>query len=80
MENEKKRLKIIMVLFGTSYLVRASFDLIIGIYLVEFQKLSEDYPGFFELGQSINFVLTDIVPLLSFFKMHDQVYGENAEG
>ena len=36
MENEKKRLKIIMALFGTSYLVRASFDLIIAIYLVEF--------------------------------------------
>lgn len=80
MENEKKRLKIIMALFGTSYLVRASFDLIIAIYLVEFEKLSIDYPGFFELGQSLYFVLTDVVPILSFFRMHDQVYGENAEG
>ena len=80
MESEKKRLKIIMTLFGTSYLVRASFDLIIALYLVEFMKLSTSHPGFFELGQSLYFVLTDVVPILSFFRMHDQVYGENAEG
>ena len=49
MEKEKKRLKTIMIVFGTSYLLRAGFDLTIGIYLVEFQQLSSDYPGFFEL-------------------------------
>ena len=80
MEGEKKRLKVIMYLFGASYLLRATFDLIISYHLVRFYDLSVNYPGFFELGQSLYFVLTDVVPILSFFRMHDQVYGENAEG
>jgi hypothetical protein len=80
LEQEKKRLKIIMTLFGTSYLLRAACDLIIAIYFSEFMKLSYEYPGFFELIQSVYFIITDVVPILSFFRMHDQVYGETEEG
>ena len=36
LENEKKRLTIIMTLFGTSYIVRSAFDMILGIYAIEF--------------------------------------------
>jgi hypothetical protein len=67
MEKEKKRLMIIMLVFGSSYLLRAGFDLTIGIYFVEFQQLSSDYPGFFELIQSVYFILTDVVPIMSYF-------------
>lgn len=80
MENEKRRLKILMIFFGTSYLLRAIFDVSISIYYIEFQKLSETYPGFYELLQSLFFGLSDVMPIISFFRMHDQVYGENAEG
>ena len=80
MENEKRRLKILMILFGSSYLLRAIFDVSISIYYTEFQQLAQDYSGFFELGQSLFFVLSDVLPIISFFRMHDQVYGENAEG
>ena len=81
MDNEKKRLKTIMMLFGTSYVLRAGFELSIGIYMPEIQKLAGEYPGFFELGQSVYFVLTDLIPLIAFFHMHHTLYGdENAEG
>ena len=79
MENEKARLKIIMTVFGTSYLVRAAFDLVIGVYFVGYQDLSANYPGFFELLQSLYFVLTDLIPICSFFRMHHQVYREEQE-
>ena len=36
MEVEKRRLKIILVVFGSSYLIRAAFDLSIAFYMVEF--------------------------------------------
>ena len=36
MESEKKRLKIIMILFGTAYILRAGFNLTIAIYMSEF--------------------------------------------
>jgi len=49
LETEKKRLRIIMFVFGTSYFLRAGFDFAIASYYIEFQKLSVDYPGFFEL-------------------------------
>lgn len=71
MEGEKKRLKIIMTLFGTSYVLRAGFNLIIASYMLEFQSFSNNYPGFFELMQSMYFVVTDVIPILSFFRMHD---------
>jgi hypothetical protein len=80
MESEKKRLKKIMALFVTTYFLRAIIYLVIGLQLVEFQKFSSDYPGFFELIQSLYYVLIDVVPFILFFRMHDQVYGENAEG
>ena len=35
MENEKKRLKTILMLFGTSYVFRAGFELTLGIYMLE---------------------------------------------
>ena len=76
MENEKKRLKIIMTVFGTSYILRAAFDLIIGLYLLEVQTFASDYPGFFELAQTMYFIVTDIVPILAFLRMHHQVYRE----
>ena len=75
LENEKKRLKIIMTLFGTSYLVRSAFDMILGIYSVEFMKFASDYSGFFELLQCVYFIFADVVPLCAFFNMHHQVYG-----
>lgn len=34
MDKEKNRLKIIMSVFGTSYLLRAGFDLATGVYLL----------------------------------------------
>ena len=71
METEKQRLKILMIFFGTSYLLRALIDATIATYYVEFLELSSEYSGFFELGQSLYFVLTDVVPILSFFRMHD---------
>ena len=71
METEKQRLKILMIFFGTSYLLRALIDATIATYYVEFLEFSSDYSGFFELGQSLYFVLTDVVPILSFFRMHD---------
>ena len=40
MENEKRRLKILMILFGSSYLLRAIFDVSISIYYTEFQQLA----------------------------------------
>ena len=70
MENEKRRLKIIMMLFGTSYLVRTAFDLILAIYMLEFIQFASDYPGFFELIQCLYFVISDVVPLVALFKMH----------
>ena len=36
MEGEKKRLKIIMALFGTSYVLRAGFNFTIANYMLEF--------------------------------------------
>ena len=75
MENEKKRLYFIMTLFGCSYIARAGCDLMIALYIVDFQELSVDYPGFFELLQSLYFILTDLVPIGSLFHLHNQVYG-----
>ena len=77
MESEKKRLKIIMILFGTAYMLRAGFNLTIAVYMSEFLQICEDYPGFFEIVQSIYFIIADVIPILSFFRMHDQVYGQN---
>ena len=50
METEKKRLKILMIFFGSSYLLRALFETAISTQYVQFLQLSSDYPGFFELG------------------------------
>ena len=80
MENEKKRLYFIMTLFGCSYIARAGCDLMIAIYIVDFQELSVDYPGFFELLQSLYFILTDLIPIGCLFNLHNQVYGEREEG
>ena len=77
MESEKKRLKIIMILFGTAYILRAGFNLTFAIYMNQFLQICEDYPGFFEIAQSIYFIIADVIPILSFFRMHDQVYGQN---
>jgi hypothetical protein len=76
MENEKKRLFIIMTVFGTSYILRAAFDLFFGLYLLEVQTLASDYPGFFELGQTLYFFVTDVVPIMAFLNMHHQNYRE----
>ena len=70
MENEKNRLKLVLGLFGGSYILRSAFDLVIGMYLLEYLTLAEQYPGFFELSQCLYFVLADIVPIFAFFRMH----------
>jgi len=75
LEAEKGRLKIVLSLFGGSYIIRGAFDLIIGAYLAEYTAWSEKYPGFFELAQCAFFVVTDIVPITGIFRMHHQVYG-----
>lgn len=36
LESEKKRLRVIMFVFGTSYFLRAGFDFAIASYYVEF--------------------------------------------
>ena len=50
MEVEKRRLKVILVVFGSSYLLRAGFAFSVAFYLVEFLSLVQQYQGFFELG------------------------------
>lgn len=80
MESEKKRLKKIMALFVTTYFFRAIIYLVAGLQLVEFQRFSSEYPGFFELIQSLYYVIIDVLPLILLFRMHEQVYGANAEG
>ena len=50
METEKRRLKILMIFFGSSYLLRALFESAISVYYSGFMELLSDYPGFFELG------------------------------
>ena len=75
MEQEKRRIKVIMAYFGSSYVMRAAAGLLIGIYMLEYREFAEAYPGFFELIQSAYFVLTDVVPVFAFFRMHEEVYG-----
>lgn len=76
LEQEKKRLRIIMLVFGTSYFLRAAFDFAIAGFYLQFQTLTSDFAGFFELLQSIYFIITDVLPISSFFLMHHQVYNE----
>ena len=45
MEKEMKRLKIIMGVFGFSYILRFLFDLIISFNMLKFSQLLTDYPG-----------------------------------
>ena len=37
LETEKRRVQLLMALFGGAYLLRGGFDLVIGIYLTEFE-------------------------------------------
>ena len=76
LETEKKQLKIVLGLFGASYLVRCAFDILVGFYLIEVTSFCEEYPGFFELSQSLYFFLSDVMPIMALYRMHHQVYGD----
>lgn len=56
-------------------MIRSAFDLVVGAYLVEYLTWSEEYPGFYEMAQCAYFLLTDIIPIAAFFRMHHQMYG-----
>ena len=70
LEIEKQRLKIVLGLFGWSYLLRFTFGLLVGFYLTEVASFVAQYPGFFELGQSVYFMVSDVVPIAALFRMH----------
>jgi len=76
LETEKQRVKKVLSLFGGSYILRSGFDLTIAIYLTEYVTFRAEYPGFTELAQSLYFLLSDIVPIASFFWMHHTLYGD----
>jgi len=76
LETEKKQLKIVLGLFGGSYLVRCAFDVLVGFYLIEVASFCEEYPGFFELSQTLYFFLSDVLPIMALYRMHHQVYGD----
>ena len=78
LETEKRRVQLLMALFGGAYLLRGGFDLVIGIYLTEFEQFNEDKPGFFEAVQAAYFIIVDIVPMSALFNLHHKMYGENA--
>ena len=76
LETEARRLKIVLSFFGGSYVVRAAFDLVIAIFFTEFTDFAQDYPGFCELAQCAYFLVSDVLPISAFFRMHHEHYGE----
>ena len=70
MEKQMKRLKIIMSVFGFSFVLRFAFDFIISLYITIFTDFVENYPGTTALILLFYYLVTDILPIGMIFYMH----------
>ena len=79
MEKEMKRLKVIMGVFGFSYILRFVFDMLISIQMSMFCIFVTDYPGFTQLVLMFYFFITDVLPIGMIFYMHYVNYRQDQE-
>ena len=74
MESELKRLKIILGVFGSSYLIRALLDSFLGAFLPRFISLQSEYEGSTAFGFLIFYFTSDILPISLIYWMHHLNY------
>ena len=74
-----KRLKVIMGVFGFSYILRFVFDMLISIQMSMFCIFVTDYPGFTQLVLMFYFFITDVLPIGMIFYMHYVNYRQDQE-
>ena len=65
-----KRLKIIMSVFGFSFVLRFAFNFIMSLYMVQFASFLYSYPGFSQLMLFGYYFVTDTLPIGMIFYMH----------
>lgn len=79
MEKEMKRLKVIMGVFGFSYILRFVFDLGMSVSMSAFSGFVSSHPGFADLLLMVYFFLTDVLPIGMVFWMHYTNYRQDQE-
>ena len=70
MEKEMKRLKIIMSVFGFSYILRFLFDLFMSFSMLSFCDFVTNFPGFTQMVLFFYYLITDVLPIGMIFYMH----------
>lgn len=69
---EKKRVKIIMCVYGTSYLLRSATYFVQGLYLEQIITFIRAYPEFYELINFGFYLIYDILPIGLLYLFHHQ--------